>query len=535
MFRYFGFSWDPSAAAPAAFARRLDESIQRVQGWQLALATPGLRVYTVGHRPGINGVYPLPRQQGVILGRLFRRRARPGGSQDIELACDEGDRILHTDGQALVDDYWGRYVAVIQSKKRGTRVLRDPSGALPCYVRHIEDVATFFSWLEDLITFTSNSPEACVNWEAIAALLLNGHLGGRETAIDGVLQVLPGQLTNLEDGAASVSLWSAIAVASKPIEPGPDMAAARLRHVVMDCVHAWSSCYETILLRLSGGVDSAILLGSWSARPATTRIACLNYYSRGADGDERGFARLAAVQAGVELIERERDATFRLDDILAVSRTPTPQSYVGRMDTSRIDAAVAREQRAGAMFTGAGGDQLFFQRRCTWPAADYLSVHGVGRGFVRASLDAARLGRVSLWQSMRQAWLGQRHRPRSLDGIGQFSTLTSRDAFDGASPSHRYAHPDLARASSLPVGKFHQVQDLINAPGYYDPYLHEVAPELVNPLLSQPVIELCLALPLIDEFGVHGIPFGRWGDGEMGRKTNKAGLVTNLTFVRYEE
>ena len=50
-------------------------------------------------------------------------------------------------------------------------------------------------------------------------------------------------------------------------------------------------------------------------------------------------------------------------------------------------------------------------------------------------------------------------------------------------------------ADDLPIGKFRQVQELINAFGYYDPFLREAAPEPVNPLLSQPLVELCLSLP----------------------------------------
>jgi asparagine synthase (glutamine-hydrolysing) len=53
----------------------------------------------------------------------------------------------------------------------------------------------------------------------------------------------------------------------------------------------------------------------------------------------------------------------------------------------------------------------------------------------------------------------------------------------------------LLCASDLPIGKFRQVQELINPCSYYDPYLREAAPEAVSPLLSQPLVELCLALP----------------------------------------
>lgn len=252
--------------------------------------------------------------------------------------------------------------------------------------------------------------------------------------------------------------------------------------------------HSSILLRLSGGVDSAIVLGSLVAKPLATKITCLNYHSSGSDSDERSFARLAA-RASVELVERERDSAFRLDDLMTAARMPTPENYIGRMGSGRLDAEVADAHGARAMFTGVGGDQLFFQLRCTWPAADYLKVKGFDRGFIQACLDAARLGRVSLVESMRQALAAQRHRAGPLDGWGLFAKLMRREALDGVRQPERYVHPELVDAGDLPIGKFNQLQALVSVSGYYDPYLREAAPELVNPLLSQPIIESCLATP----------------------------------------
>lgn len=496
MFRYFGLRWNPAAPAQAAVAQRFQESIGRTAGWAPALSSAGLRVYTIGQQTGVNGATLLPGARGVILGRLFRRGDTASEADDLRLCASAAERILQTNGQALVDDYWGRYVAVLRSERHGTLVLRDPGGMLPCHRSNAEGVAVFFSWLEDFIAFTPGAPRLRIAWNAVAARLLLGHLGGPATALEGVSQVLPGQIAALDEDRPSLAPpWSAVAIARRPIDRAPDAAAAQLRQTVLDCTHAWSCCYDAILLRLSGGVDSAILLASLSMQRAPPQITCLNYHSPGSDSDERGFARLAATQAGVRLIEKERNPDFRLDDILAVSRMPTPETYVGRLGADHLDAEVAAEHRTPAMFTGAGGDQLFFQLRCTWPAADYLSLHGLGPGFVRAALDAARLGRVSLLQSMWRAVVDRRHRTSPLGNEGQFGALIRREVLEGLPPLDRYVHPDLLAAADLPIGKFHQVQALIHPVGYYDPYLGEAAPELVNPLLSQPLVEFCLATP----------------------------------------
>ena len=496
MFRYVGFSWDVAVPAQAAVAQRLDESIRCAEGWQVVHASSGLRVFIVGGRAGVNQSYPLPHARGVVLGRLFRGQTSSAASRPIDLSANEGQHILQTKGRALVDDYWGRYVAILKSDQPGALVLRDPSGTLPCFQRDIEGVAVVFSWLEDLIALSPWLPMPRVNWDAVAAFVALRHLGGRETALEGVSQILPGQLTALgEIGSSPLTLWSAVAIAGHSIELEPQAASAQLKKEVMDCIHAWASAYEGLLLRLSGGVDSAILLASLRETRTTARITAVNYHSPGSDSDERGYARLAAARAGTALIEKALDADFRLEDVLAVSRTPTPETYIGRMGTGRIDAELARAHGVRAMFTGGGGDQLFFEHRCAWPAADYLARHGLGRGFVRAALDAARLGQVSLWQSMWRALAGRRQRTGPLDELGEFLTLACPEALGAVRRMERFVHPELLGESTLPIGKFHQLQMLINPSGYYDPYLRDAAPELVNPLLSQPLIELCLRLP----------------------------------------
>jgi asparagine synthase (glutamine-hydrolysing) len=495
MFRYFGFRWNDAVAAQVAVARRLEDTIRGAGGWHCAHASPGLRVFTIGSRAGVNEGYPLPRSSGVVLGHLFRRGDRGTPSRQVDLSAGEGESILQTEGRALVDDYWGRYVAVIRPRGPGAFVLRDPSGTLPCFQKEVEGVALLFSWLEDAIAFAPRSAALQVNWDAVAAFIALRSLGGRETALDGLSQVLPGQLTPWGDAdTAPIPLWSAAAIAGNPIEPEPGIAAAQLRQEVVDCVRAWASLYDALLLRLSGGVDSAILLGSLSARPAAMPVTCLNYHSPGADSDERGYARLAATRAGLALIERERDAGVRLEDVVAVSRTPVPEVYVGRMGADLIDAEVASAHRARAMFTGGGGDQLFFQVRCTWPAADYLSRHGPDRRFVSLAVEAARLGNVSLWQSMWRAMADQRHRHDPIKELGGTLTLVHRDAIDDRHID-RYIHPALAGDGGLPIGKFQHLQMLLHPAGYYDPRVREAAPEPVNPLLSQPLVELCLRLP----------------------------------------
>jgi asparagine synthase (glutamine-hydrolysing) len=497
MFRYIALLWDHTIERHAAIADRLGDGLEARPGWQAALLAPGLRVFTAGARQGINGSYPLPAQGGVIVGKLFRRGDIDAtGSNDVEFTFEEADRIRHTGGRSLVEGFWGRYVAFFCDAANRSIVIRDPSGTLPCYRMQHEGVWIVFSWLDDVLSAMPCVRTPAINWEGIEAHILLGLLGGRETALCGVWQVLPGECTLLTPtGAACALAWNAVDIARAAEDRSPEEAATRLRHTVRACAQAWANCYDRILLRLSGGVDSAILLSCLDRGVTSAEVVCLNYHSAGSDSDERTYARLAAVRAGRTLIERERDDSFRLEALIDVARTPTPGHYVGRMGASRMDAELAAAHGASAMFTGGGGDQLFFELRCTWPAADYLKNRGLGIGFAAAAMDAARLGRVSLWQAIRSAVADCLRPPDPWQGIGSHLRLAGVAALQTSCRRERFIHPALVPNPDLPVGKLHQTQDLTLPFEYYDPCLQDAAPELVNPLLSQPLIELCLRLP----------------------------------------
>jgi asparagine synthase (glutamine-hydrolysing) len=147
------------------------------------------------------------------------------------------------------------------------------------------------------------------------------------------------------------------------------------------------------------------------------------------------------------------------------------------------------------MFTGGGGDQLFFELRCTWPAADYLRTRGLDGGFLNAAIDAARLGRVSVWNVIWRAIADNLHPSDPADEGGRHLMLVNRDALASGQHRERFIHPALHAAHRLPIGKRCQVHELTCAFDYYDPYQRQAAPELVNPLLSQPLMERCIALP----------------------------------------
>lgn len=497
MFRYIAFSWSLASQAQSAAADRLDQVINATPNWRPALRLADLRVYVAGTARGVNDVYLLPQNRGVVLGRLFRLHGPiPSEGVDIELTELEAQRIVHSDGQFLVDNFWGRYIAFLPSWTGEPRVLRDPTGTLPCFRVEVEGLALVFSQLEDVLTLLE-LPTLPVNWEAVGAHLLLGSLDGREAALAGVTQHQAGELASMtSSGSPSLWLWNAFDIANRAKLLDRTEASRQIREATVRCVQSWAACYPSILLRLSGGVDSSILLGTLRTGVAPQRITCLNYHSPGADSDERPFARLAAQRANTALVERNLAEGFCLEDLLNAVRTPCPSNYIGGMGSRNMDVEVAATHGSNAIFTGADGDQIFYEVHRTWPAADYLFDRGIDRGFFKAALDAAHLGRVSFWTALRRAVADCSFRGRPGLGAGNYLQLLAPEVkHQAAQAAHRFMHPSLLDAADLPVGKFHQTSGLISPLDYQNPYRNPGSPEVVHPLRSQPLVEVSLRTP----------------------------------------
>lgn len=469
MFRYIALVWNDAhqghCAAAQLIIRQLQTSSRR---WTAALALPGLQVFHCGGRTGSTEAHPLPRSAGVILGTLFQPCAdTQAPRRKTTFSAADTARVLETGGRSLIADYWGRYVAFAHdSARRRTFLLRDPTGALPCFHAAFRDVHLFFSSAEDCASL--GLLDLPVDWEFIAeraafplrASQTAARPSIRRTAIKQISIVQPGEQVEVHRGALTRSLaWDPLQIAqAAPIQDGRQ-GAEQLRHAAKACVHAWAACYHGVLHSLSGGLDSSIVLGCLSDAQHRPYVTCLNYHSFSSGGDERYFARLAANQAHCPLIEWERDCAIPLEDLRCMERSAAPVNYLNWLQVSRREARLAREIGADAVFSGDGGDELFCRNQGILGAADYLRSKGVNRHFIEVALDTAHVENCSLWHVIREAF-------------------KQRRAPDGA-----------------PAGKCRHAASLCAPYEHADPLSSLDSPERVQPLLSQPLIELCLRIP----------------------------------------
>lgn len=422
-------------------------------------------------------------RSGCILGHLFPRYGLASHGRDF----NESDAavIAAGGGEILMDTFWGGYVAAI-SGAGFTRILREPTGSFPCYHCTIGDLVIFASDAELLA-----QSGACIDidLEEIGRQFYRAFLPVETTALRGIRELLAGFSICVPGNSSDQELcWSPWHhAANRDVESAE--AAERLSQIVGDSISAWASTARPILLSISGGLDSSIVAACLARARAET--VCLTMFTEDPSGDERSYARALCKRLGLPLIERP----YRLEDIditePLASNLPRPRDRTQANAYERVHHAVACEIGAGAFMTGNGGDHVFGYSQSAAPIADSYLSKGLGQGTITTLRDVCRQTGCSMVDALRQAWSlattspTYRVRPNPL--------FLDR-AFVAELGSSELAHPWLdAPAGALP-GKAAHIATILRVQLNLDPS-GGTQFSVLNPLVSQPIIEVCLAVP----------------------------------------
>jgi asparagine synthase (glutamine-hydrolysing) len=400
-----------------------------------------------------------------------------------------------SDGHHLISHYWGRYVAFLRDPdQRTVRVLRAPCGSLPCLGVRLGGLQLYCSWIDDLALV--GLEQWSINWTVVCALLCGALPDVRQTGLHGLSQLLGGECVT-HDGTRNERAFYWDPVRTTEVQTGPEGAADLLRSCVVDCVRAWRGCHDKINQTLSGGLDSSIVAASQD-RSALDSTTFLNYYLAESDSDEREFARLVASHLGVELIEWQHDPYLSLQGLLRMHRLPLPPLCLHSLEFSAREAEFCAQQGATAIFGGHGGDQVFYTVAGAPCAASSVARYGLRPRTWGVILDAAYRDRRSVWRVLREI---RQHRKQPLGfllgmQLGKYRTLLEPEIVEHirrAQPT--WIHPLLRDPAGVDPARLVHAEQVLPPDDYYDHFCGHTYPDRISPILSQPVVELCLRLP----------------------------------------
>jgi asparagine synthase (glutamine-hydrolysing) len=507
--RYFSVVWNPRVTGAKELIGHVERCLaHRSPPLEIALSNPGLFLLTEKLSPGGKvGPTLLNTWTGAVVGTIFRRdsfQALPT-SRFSEFDSREIDR---TRGGALIKSFWGSYVAFLQSTEGGiTRVLRSPVSHLPCYYTAFRNVHIIFSHIDDLRSLELIS--LSINWDRITAQasmldFLNG-----ETGLVDVFALESGTCLEIGDSGCKVRMyWRPNPNLWRHPIGGFEDAAATLRDTVISCTSALSAAHDSVLVQLSGGLDSSIVLTALARTRSQRRLSCVNYYSD-LSGDERRYARSMADKWQVPLVEHERTPDFDLRRILNCARTASPVLNFSAFDTAPKNALLASQCGATALFDGELGDNVFGSGVQHEVFEEYLRTAGLNGHALRVALEFAILHRVSIWRVFHRGIRdGLFKRPatswntedyvKTLVDVRADERLISEDSLMlHRSRRARFEHPWFKDVGDIPAGKQQLTYALqvITSSCYEAPFPEAIDLPTISPLSAQPVVELALAIP----------------------------------------
>lgn len=481
---FFAMLWtgaDPDAGNEAQLLKRRIQ--EQLRPGPPVFERPGLFVADLTPDAGAGGYFVPAGRGGVLMGTVF---ARGGTGQALSLLPNQGTEPSGSEvTSSLLTDVWGSYVAFSASPE-GLTVQTDPVASLPCYYLQRGKLLLAFSHLEacpfpDEVQFR---PEP----DFIRAVLAYDRVQNGETGIRGVRELLAGQkLTLSRQGQTVTQVWDPRAFAARPLRCTEAEAAAALREAATEVIRAWTGHFRDIRIDLSGGFDSSAVAGL-CAQVSEGDVRLLHHTLASGDPSEAGYARAVANHTGLPYTEILLHPETSLPPPEAHPRSARPQrQFLGRDLTEPL--ARAGLGPVEATFSGQGGDHLFLATRSARGAADYLLTRGIGPSAVGELFNSARLSGEAPWPVLRQTMAVL----RSAEAAAEYE-MTGPFRERGLDPE-RFLPEWVREPAGLPPMKAAQVASLAHMVQVREQFSRPWTRHMVHPLISQPLIELCLRLP----------------------------------------
>ncbi|MFA5940518.1 MAG: asparagine synthase (glutamine-hydrolyzing) [Sinimarinibacterium sp.] len=352
-----------------------------------------------------------------------------------ELEALGAQPLTHSDSEVALHGYahWGResfkrlngmYACALYDHTADELwLLRDRLGIKPLYIARLPDRILFASELKALVPML---PQRRVHADALAQFFQNQHSSGRPTILEGVERVPPGVAIRIDADLRLTEhrYWSAT-----------DVAAPRARSFEQ-AAEEWEALFDQVLVEhmrsdvpygvfLSGGVDSAVILGQLARRHTQPVKTFSMGWADHKVSDELDDAGRIAQLFGAEhhAIELDPGQLFGL----------LPRTFWAADDLMRdyacvpvlaLAAAAAKELKV--VFSGEGGDEAFagygryrpdpfstFMKRLRYPGSGGFRVrpesdpHWARRVFkpeMHAPLQRFRVPVAAAWGETPSAW-----------------------------------------------------------------------------------------------------------------------------------
>lgn len=426
-------------------------------------------------------VLPLP-SGAVLLGEVYDRQ----GHRQRDPTC-----FPHvTSQQALREHFlercWGEYL-LIQPSDDKTSVaitfLRDPSGGVGC--THSFEYGFVAS--DPALPLKLGLYPAQIDWEFVQHCLTYSHAKTSRTGFANIRELLPGCVLEVTPRSTRTymawSPWRFISPAHRLEDPAT--AALSVRGAITTVTRAMADTDESLLLQLSGGLDSSIV--GVSLKSTCARVYACTAISSLPGTDERPYAKQITDQLGVELLQAPLDfSRSGIEFPLPEASLRPAVSPLAHIAAHAMNAAAAHAH-VNAIYSGGGGDTVFGYLKSAAPAADAYLAAGLATGW-GSTIDLTKLHGCTLAKAVRLTLRKLFLAPKPA--YKQDCTLLKE-----ARPAPLELHPWFTAPSGTLPGDRERIFDLAGNQLFAEIMLRSDGRRVRMPLLAQPVVETCLRVP----------------------------------------
>jgi asparagine synthase (glutamine-hydrolysing) len=512
MFRYLGMVWDDTSPQQQETAQRIAQRLRELSpAWRQEFSASGMQVFCAGARDPALQLHRVGNQAGIVIGSLLARSRdlfSPAPAEQLRFDAAQSQCFVQSRGKWLIDHAWGDYVAFGHDPAGGYKwVQKDPTGLLPCLHTEFGGVSIFFSRIADCLDLQLRFT---VNEVFLRSLMMIETTFQDASSLNEASPVRRGECIEFKRDSSGWHrsrklYWTPVAyTGAEDLIEDPQTAARAMHSVIKGATVSLARLHRSLLLRLSGGLDSSIMAGC--LKGTTERFTAYTYFSPVGRSDERPWARLAAAHAGCEHIEfplQALDMDLKLG--LRMPPSPEPSPLLGFIQRNTVERELIERTQATGVFSGDGGDSGFCSDSVVFAVPEFLRLHGVTPRLFRLASQVALLTEKSSWTVLTGAVrrvMAKQNTGLPRDRVLAASQLVSpeiKHAFQGHT---RVSHPWFQGQRRVPWDKIRRIGTLMMAPDYYSVAAPADAPvpEIVSPLYSQPAIEVLLRIPIHTHF-----------------------------------
>lgn len=421
----------------------------------------------------------------ILWGKLFKKEqfnsSPVTANSSIELTSD-----------ILLKEYWGSYIALFFDEQH-PQILRDPSASQECLWFKDQDRTIVFSDANAIYKNTIKKFD--INLEYVAANLYLGRINNDKSALTNVFNLKPGYILDIEKSKIK-QIWSPIQFVTKA-ENNLDIKILeiKLKDTIIDCVKAWADTYDSVLLNLSGGLDSCIL-ASCIKLSSKSDLNALNISFDSITEGESRFAKELCDKLDIPLsIFKLTNSKVNLKNKFKIFPPQhRPLKYGLGFECLEEEELLIKEKGIQAIFSGCGGDALFQSRNSSFISQDYFRDKGI-KGLFNVSRRIAELTDRTVWDIYLNSILSKYIKGKKYPYERSINKDLIHKKYLNIINNDTVSHPWHEQMQRLNNGKKFQISGLIDAENFYTYRKTSEYVDIIHPLLSQPIMELCLSIP----------------------------------------